>query len=66
MRLAEDNNGVGHGQHRDRAVGTVNKSIAAMSWMCCFRNVVYDGEVEPRSLGRYFSIVDLAISIPSF
>ena len=29
-------------------------------------NVVHDGEVGPRSFGRYFSTVDFAISIPSF
>ena len=35
----------------------MKKSIATMSWICCFRNVVHDGELGPRSFGRYFSTV---------
>ena len=47
-------------------VGTAKKSQAIRSWTWLCRNAFHVGEDGLRTLGRYFSTVDLATSMPSF
>jgi len=49
---------------RSHTVETVKKSIATVCRKCCSRTVRHEGDGGLRSFGRYFSTVDLAISIP--